>query len=94
MFLILPRRSVSASTGDWGCRGRRTAAVGGDDGDGGPGTTVGNIVEWYGQIAEEWSYDMYCGRGHGSFPPEFRIRNSGSGIPEQINLALSCPGMI
>ncbi len=53
MFLILPRRSVSASTGDWGCRGRRTAAVGGDDGDGGPGT-VGNIVEWCGQIAEEW----------------------------------------
>ena len=25
---------------------------------------------------------------YGSFPPEFRIRNSGSGIPEQINLAL------
>ena len=25
-----------------------------------------------------------------SFPPEFRIRNSGSGIPEQINLALEC----
>ena len=24
----------------------------------------------------------------GSFPPEFRIRNSGSGIPEQFNLAL------
>jgi hypothetical protein len=52
MFLILPRRFVSASTG-WGCRGRRTAAVGGDDGDGGPGTT-GNIIEWCGQIAEEW----------------------------------------
>jgi len=51
MFMILPQRSVSAYTG-WGCRGRRTAAVGGDDGDGGPGTT-GNI-EWCGQIAEEW----------------------------------------
>jgi len=51
MFLILPRRSVSASTG-WGCRGQSTAAAGGDNGDGGPGTT-GNI-EWCGQIAEEW----------------------------------------
>jgi len=50
-FLILPQRSVSASTG-WGCRGRRTAAAGGDDGDGGPGTT-GNI-EWCGKIAKEW----------------------------------------
>ena len=51
IFLILPRCSVSASTG-WGYRGRRTAAVSGDNGDGGPGTT-GNI-EWCGQIAEAW----------------------------------------
>jgi len=50
MFLILPRRSISASTG-WGYHGRHTAAVGGDDGNDGPGTT-GNI-EWCGQIAEE-----------------------------------------
>jgi hypothetical protein len=41
VFLILPRRSVSASTG-WGCRRWHTAAVSGDDGNGGPGTT-GNI---------------------------------------------------
>ena len=83
MFLILPRRSVSASTGDWGCRGRRTAAVGGDDGDGGPGTTVGNIVEWYGQIAEEWSYDMVLWQRSWVLPsgipdPEFLVRNSGA----------------
>jgi hypothetical protein len=49
MFLILPRSSVSASTG-WGCRGRRTAAAGEDNGNAG---TTGNI-EWCGQIAEEW----------------------------------------
>jgi hypothetical protein len=34
LFLILSRRSVSASTG-WGCRGWHTAAVGGDNDDGG-----------------------------------------------------------
>jgi len=32
---------------------------------------------------------MVCGRGQGTYPPEFRIRNSESGIPEQINLALA-----
>ena len=32
---------------------------------------------------------MVCGRGQGTYPPEFRIRNSKSGIPEQINLALA-----
>jgi hypothetical protein len=36
---------------------------------------------------------MFVTRGteytmQGSFPPEFQIRNSGSGIPEQIILAL------
>ena len=67
MFLILPRHSVSASTG-WGCRGRRTAAVGGDVGDGGPGTT-GNI-EWCGKLQKNGS--TASGRGHGFFPPEFR----------------------
>ena len=32
---------------------------------------------------------MVCGRGQGTYPPEFRIRNSESGIQEQINLALA-----
>ncbi len=96
MFPILPRRSVSASTG-WGCRGRRTAAVGEDDGDGGPGTT-GKIE---GKLQKNGSIVRYCGRGHGSFiyrPTStyiLRIIPSGipaeihePGIPEQINLAL------
>ena len=96
MFLILPRRSVSASTG-WGCRGRRTAAVGGDDGDSGPRTT-GNIE---GKLQKNGSIVQYCGRGHGSilYRPTstylLRILPSGipagipeSGIPDQINLAL------
>jgi hypothetical protein len=60
--------------------------VGGDDGDVGPGTT-GNI-EWCGKLQKNGSTVWYCGRGHGSFPPEFRIRNPGPGILEQINLAL------
>jgi len=97
MFLILPRHSVSASTGWWGCRGRRTAAVGGNDGDGGPGTT-GNIED---KLQMNGSIVWYCGRGHKSllYRPTsmyiLRILPSGipagipeSGIPNQINLAL------
>jgi len=82
MFLILPQHSVSASTG-WGCRVRRTAAVGGDDGDGGPGAT-GNIegklqkngsIVLYGIVAEVTgpSYiDLQVCTYYVSFPPEFR----------------------
>jgi hypothetical protein len=96
MFLILPQRSVSASTG-WRCRGRRTAAVGGDNGNGGPGTT-GKIE---GKLQKNGSIVWYCGRGHGSFlyrPTStyvLCILSYGipagipeSGIPDQINLAL------
>ena len=96
MFLILPRRFVSASTG-WGCRVWRTAAVGRDNGDGGPGTT-GNIE---GKLQKNGSIVRYCSRGHGSFlyrPTStyvLRILPYGipagipeSGILDQINLAL------
>jgi len=96
MFLILPQRFVSASTG-WGCHGQRMAAVSGDDGDGGPDTT-GNIE---GKLQKNGSIIRYCGRGHGSFLYRhtrtyiLRILPSGilagipeCGIPDQINLAL------
>jgi hypothetical protein len=46
------------------------------------------LLNGVGKLQKNGSTVWYCGRGHGSFPPEFRIRNSGSGIPEQINLAL------
>ena len=42
-----------------------------------------------GKLQKNGSTVWYCGRGQGTYPPEFRIRNSESGIPEQINLALA-----
>jgi hypothetical protein len=39
------------------------------------------LLNGMGKLQKNGSTIWYCGRGHGSFPPEFRIRNSGSGIP-------------
>jgi len=82
MNLILPWHSVSASTG-WGCQGRRTAAVGGDNGNGGPGTT-GNI-EQCGKMQKIsmvlWLKSWVLPSG---FWPDSRFRR----ILEHINLAL------
>jgi len=85
IHLILPRHSVSASTG-WGCRGRRTAAVGRDGGDGGPGTTCN--IERCGKLQKSsmvlWQRSRVIPF---RFRPEFRI-------PEDSGTNLSCPRMI
>ena len=76
MNLILPQHSVSASTG-WGCRGQRTVAAGGDDGDGGPGTT--NNIERYGKLQKSsmvlWLMSRVLPSGSGQIPDSGGFQN-------------------